>query len=669
MKYIFKYLASVYCIVTIQGCSIFSIPVDPVLSFEEPPSSFDEPYTPSISMAINSKYVAAFISNFNELGIERDKIEFFESSYSFIGGAEGFSGDNEKITWLSIPVSELRSLSFLGNSEFFGSGKGVSPWDMAHAVVDQRNEILNGLMLHDSSITAESGNDLILIAEPDFIYTNIAALKHEKNTKPDYNHAPNDQNDTSIEPPSKMWPIKERLWHKSDKYSELNSARKKIEDRQENQTTIKIAHLDTGYDPEDVYLPPNFNKNRSIDFASGGACKIYGSYLEGTTKEVTHGQRMLSILSGEKITYLGNDGTQVTEYIGGDPHAEVVEYRIASSPVHIRNLNMVKALKCAIDSNIDIVSLSAGGFPSIAQRNVINDAYDDGVAVFAATGDFFHIPIVNVNLIGTSIVFPSRYNRVMGVAGITANDDSYGDSPSTLSAAIFSWNPIQNFGSWSLRGSYGPRYAMKGRVISAYGPNVTHSYSTGTDDRSYRENGAGTSSTTPQAAAAASLWLKYNRDAFSPKEWNSWRKSEAVYQAMIDSAAPPPNNDAAHFGVGLLKANRMLSFGYEENYKDKITKEPRSYIGFKWLGDTLSGLFSGSAFENLVKVDMVLTELDQLIISYRELSRMYEQLKNCSSDENCKKSRRIKLLTKINNVYADKYSEPLKLALKHYLEH
>lgn len=75
---------------------------------------------------------------------------------------------------------------------------------------------------------------------------------------------------------------------------------------------------------------------------------------------------------------------------------------------------MVKAIKCAMKNKIDVISLSAGGIPSISQRNVINDAYDEGVAIFAATGDFFNIPLLNINLITTLIVFPARYNRVMG---------------------------------------------------------------------------------------------------------------------------------------------------------------------------------------------------------------------------------------------------------------
>jgi hypothetical protein len=88
-------------------------------------------------------------------------------------------------------------------------------------------------------------------------------------------------------------------------------------------------------------------------------------------------------------------------------------------------------------------------------------------------------------------------------------------------------------------------------------------------------DGGGTSSATPQAAAAAAHWLAYHRKNIPAAEWNTWKKAEAVYTAMIYTAdrsqtrtnrglAPQDQIPDPFLGAGVLKASNMLQIGYQD---------------------------------------------------------------------------------------------------------
>jgi hypothetical protein len=84
-------------------------------------------------------------------------------------------------------------------------------------------------------------------------------------------------------------------------------------------------------------------------------------------------------------------------------------------------------------------------------------------------------------------------------------------------------------------------------------------------------DGGGTSAATPQAAAAAALWLSYHRAEIERAgHWNDWQKAEATYVAMLKSAqrdwtqATSGETADVHLGAGILKASRMLDVSFEE---------------------------------------------------------------------------------------------------------
>jgi hypothetical protein len=96
--------------------------------------------------------------------------------------------------------------------------------------------------------------------------------------------------------------------------------------------------------------------------------------------------------------------------------------------------------------------------------------------------------------------------------------------------------------------------------IAGYTPNVP--WLSGTNGVSL--SGSGTSAATPQVAAAAALWLENYRREFTPSQWNSWRKAEAVYDALLISAHRKRAQDEPdlYLGAGLLKSADALNYSY-----------------------------------------------------------------------------------------------------------
>lgn len=187
----------------------------------------------------------------------------------------------------------------------------------------------------------------------------------------------------------------------------------------------------------------------------------------------------------------------------------------------------------------------------------------------------------------------------MAVAGTTYDYTSYGENPSWWKLLT---HPNQIF-SWMLRGNYGPAAIMSPmKAVSAYAPNVlkAESRSKHSNEQFVRDislNGAGTSNSTPQVPGAASIWLQINRlDIENQNMWGSWKKAEAVYQAVSVCSADKTANPYGvrtlefqeHFGAGHLKANDALKQKFPSNAATKFEKRAESRIGSTWLIDTIA---------------------------------------------------------------------------------
>ena len=389
---------------------------------------------------------------------------------------------------------------------------GPNPWDLAHARVADQLGV-------DASA--------VLFAEPD--------LDQVVDKKPDdegMGAAPEQLDEIGQDRgKQKAWGAVVG-WHLGDDYSQLKSAREAVPF---TDPRTRIAHLDTGYDRTHVAKPERIILEHSFVEGDPDPNKAEAPQsLNLLPQNLDHGTGTVGILAGGRVPLLNND------FLGGAPAADIVELRIANSVVLIEKGSFfralqfkvsafVQALQFAIDKGCDVVSMSLGGLPSRAWSETVNQAYEAGICICAAAGNNFH------SLPSAHVVYPARYRRVIAVCGAMAN-----------------YRPYWDIDLPAFQGSWGPESSMSA-AIAAYTPNVP--WPVYRQSPTIRHNGEGTSSATPQVAAAAALWL----EKYKEFHLSGWQKVEAVREALFSSAkSAKDDEDARHFGHGMLQALKAL---------------------------------------------------------------------------------------------------------------
>jgi len=432
-----------------------------------------------------------------------------------------------------------------------------NPWDQAHALLGNRE--LGEL---------EGAGEVDWI-EPDFVQ------------QFPYYPAPEEEPEGSLEgasgpppcsprQPDHRWPDGGTFaWHLGDDYTQLRSAREAVGEVADGER-LRIGILDTGYDPAHSSLPLHLNPELGRNFTDdGGPDNLVDDGRGGFMENPGHGTATMAILAGSEV----RDPSTGEPFgiLGGAPEAEVVPIRIADGVVHFKSRNMAEGIRHATRAGCRVLSISMGGVPTLAWADAVNEAYESGMAIFAAAG----------NRKGWSppakMVYPARFKRVVGVAGFTANKDPY------LRKGV---------GLDVMQGSFGPLSAMQ-YAMAAYTPNAPWAKINCPD--LVNPNGAGTSSATPQCAAAATLWLQKNFDRLA----GDWRDVEALRHALFSSADTPeftiggePLNRPLeyYYGNGLLRASDALAIPYS----DELLQTSRDSLSFPIL-KSLGVLEGGSA--------------------------------------------------------------------------
>jgi subtilisin family serine protease len=378
---------------------------------------------------------------------------------------------------------------------------GMQAWDVCHALVSQ------GLGF---------GGEAPEFAEPDIQQRWAAgsatdeelALNSACSTEPqDLAHYPGDPAD--------------KLWHRNDRHGQFNRALAVLTPPTA-ATRVRVAHLDTGFDPDHQSLPAHIERDLQRNFVDPDRPNDAHDDSSGALNNLGHGTGTLSILAGQGATGL-------TE-MGAAPFANVVPIRVADRVVLFYNsaiaraLDYVHSLTTASATPVQVVSMSLGGLPSQAWADAVNALYDAGVVVVAAAGNNFG------NLPTQHIVYPARFNRAIAVCGVMADDTPYADLPLTLMA-----------------GNYGPPSKMR-TAMAAYTPNIA--WAKFGCPTVARFNGGGTSAATPQVAAAALIWIQQHL-----QEWRAypeaWMRVEAVRKALFSTANAI---DPKRLGRGELRA-------------------------------------------------------------------------------------------------------------------
>ena len=476
--------------------------------------------------------------------------------------------------------------------------------------------------------------------------------------------------------PSAAWPIPtdrrnqanskqadyEPFWYQTDAYSQLATARSRVINGNKKKLHVRVGILDTGFDDHHTASPLFVNESRKAD-ADGW---VHGwprteLWTPGTSENrsagdtPTHGMGTIGLLAGRKVILKQPGGSNPPNtwgpiWLGGIPLATIVPVRVSSDPVSLGTAAVAYGIDYASRiQHCDVISMSNGGTPTQTWVDAVNAAYERGTAIFAAEGDFYSGLPYGWRPTGFIVpalpVCPAAFRRVIGVTGVTSEYKTY--SGNSLLRLFEHPSLIM---AWVFRGSYGPDGWLAGlnpRVnvdevearwgkirpypIAAYTPNVpwltAPTSSTGTNQVSLA-NGAGTSAATPQVAAAGALWLECHRKEFSPTEWKSWCKAEAVFDALLSSA----KNDHGsrpdlYLGAGLLKAGDALN----RNYASVRTLQSEALRFGRMAPDEFSGnesfwrlLFRNPAnIPDSIRAPLDQTDLPKNTTRERALTRIY----------------------------------------------
>ena len=295
---------------------------------------------------------------------------------------------------------------------------------------------------------------------------------------------------------------------------------------------VRIAHLDTGYDPGHASLPLHLRKDLARNFVDDNKPSDASDTSAGLANNLGHGTGTLSILAGRKMP----DG----KLFGGAPFAEVVPIRVADRVVLFVNSAIARALDYVHGLNtepttfVDVVTMSMGGVASQAWAEAVNELYEQGVFIVTAAGNNFG------NLPTRNVVFPARFDRVVAACGVMADHEPYAD-----------------LGLTRMGGNYGPVSKMR-TAMAAATPNVPWAkFGCGTV---VRFNGSGTSAAAPQVAAAAALWIQRNREALEAYP-QPWMRVEAIRKALFGRAALSSHNQrlVERLGRGELRARDAMN--------------------------------------------------------------------------------------------------------------
>jgi hypothetical protein len=319
-------------------------------------------------------------------------------------------------------------------------------------------------------------------------------------------------------------------WHLEDNYSQLKSARGSIA----NPQPVRVAFLDVGFDFNHAAMPAKLDSELQRNFVDDGRDPHDASDPDtgGILRNPGHGTATIAILAGRALAGM-KPPTPDGVVLGGSPEARIVPIRIATSVVLLRAGAFVDAIEYILELNkrpetaVDIVSMSMGGVASAAWADAVNRAYEAGILLVTAAGNNFGRP--------KSIVFPARFRRVLAACGIMANFEPY------------------DLGFGKMSGNYGPDSKMD-TAIAAFTPNIPWAEIGSKDIVDW--DGQGTSSATPQVAAAAALWLAMHKQSVAG--WEGWEKVEMIRKALSSSAERSHPEFRKYFGQGVLKARAAL---------------------------------------------------------------------------------------------------------------
>lgn len=366
-------------------------------------------------------------------------------------------------------------------------------------------------------------------------------------------------------------------WHLDEEYSQLNAAFIKViqanlknEPRDVNDAKTQglplICHIDTGVFSDHPSLPLFFDARSSLTMHRYSASRDFEDHDRryAMIENQGHGHGTISILAGNYVEDWHTNG-EFIGYCGAFPYARVMTVKISEHVALLCGRKFARAIDHAIDRGASVVTMSMAGAPTRRMLKAINKAYEAGVVVVAAAGNSWVKGAMS--LLPERTMYPARFNRVIGVTGATLDHRPY------LVKENKDWRSREVGGEF-MQSCFGPK-AVNRTNIAAYTPNVRwagHFAGGAFFDRS----GGGTSSATPQVAAAVAMWMFHYRDELA--RYEPIRRAEMARQAIFRSARKSFEKDSylEVFGQGTLRALEALKLS--PSALAQVEPEPKDEI-------------------------------------------------------------------------------------------
>ncbi len=523
---------------------------------------------------------------------------------------EFFEGDNHLQALLPLLPEGVKSIRVQRKNTFvvdFQQGKYASVWDAIHLLLEQADA---------------AGIDLE--AEPAQTAPTPVADK-ETGTKAggsSFDYLPK-------WPPASNGSPASFAWHLGDDYSQLARARDHVMARLEDKTLtkrVRIAHFDTGYFPSHpaIWDNPHILRDLAKSFVPGEMNNKALDVYYGDGEVQGHGLGTLALLAGWKLKPEDADG-QFSGYFGAVPCAEVIPMRLADGVVIMDSESFVDAVDYAIETGCEVITMSRGGKPSLKMARAVNKAYEAGIVLVTAGGNSIVGGPGFAKLGPRTVIWPARFQRVIAACGVCQNHFPYDFEAQEKFSQTRGSDLIER-----MQGNWGPENAMK-YALATYTPNVP--WALYRKAKYFSLDGGGTSSATPQIAAAAALYIMEHRAELEAKGYynkgQQWKKAEAVRRALFSKAHIDPGHPELkkYYGNGILKAMDALQVPVMDITDDmKAPKAESSWLG---LSEAV-GLFlnrrrdikpAGPAMKRATSL-----EINHVLMSDPSLAALYDRL-------------------------------------------
>jgi subtilisin family serine protease len=427
----------------------------------------------------------------------------------------------------------------------------------------------------------------------------------------------------------------EFIWHLDHLHSQLFTARETVlkaqsawtpADKEKYNPVVRIGHIDTGYVPDHPSLPKFLLRELGISFVNGeNNNKAIDQLKSGTLFEQDgHGCATMALLAGNYISEENSYASFAGEF-GGMPFAEVLPIRICDTVVNLFNANdMASGIDYAVDNGCEVITMSMAGYPTRRVAKAVNRAYEKGVVIVTAAGNNWKGGVMS--LTPKAVMYPARFERVIAACGVCYNEEPYDQEAN-------GWLRFRSEGGENMQGNFGPEKAMTS-ALAGYTPNLA--WAANNQKYKFSKAGGGTSSATPQIAAAAALWIAFNRKSLKDKGYTgTWKQAEAVRQALFAAGGKTYPGFKKYYGNGSLKANDALNISGQilETEFEKAKEAKVSFLGLSdFVGTWSRGLGSddpaGSNAKNADEIlkEMLSLEIGQILYKDPELFAYTEML-------------------------------------------